>query len=97
MFDPLGLIEPYTAHLKELYSTIFKDKHQWNDIVDSKLVDKWNDTVNKFLNEIIVKRYTGIPSEFHIFGNASETRYSACIYGKINHEFILLQIQSRTN
>ncbi|XP_041985548.1 uncharacterized protein LOC121737881 [Aricia agestis] len=88
IFDPLGLISPCIMQAKIILQRLWLLKIDWNDPVPIDVIAIWNRFVSSLsvLNNIRVPRcvlgdssnYTTI--ELHIFTDASQLAYGACIY-----------------
>ena len=48
LFDPLGLISPFTVNLKMWFQKLCSDKADWDDRSEGELLKKWNLLGNKF-------------------------------------------------
>lgn len=94
VFDPMGLLEPMTACLKEVYSKAMQLKLNWKDKLPTNIINEWNGWVRGFERDIHIKRCTGDPEEYYLFGDASISRYGGCIYGKIGNTLHLLCAKS---
>ncbi|XP_047020044.1 uncharacterized protein LOC124630274 isoform X2 [Helicoverpa zea] len=86
IFDPLGLLSPTIIIAKVLLQQLWLLKIGWDDIVPSNVARTWNRFVISLeaLDAIRVPRHA-IGSEpmfieLHVFSDASQTAYGACIY-----------------
>lgn len=93
IFDPLGLLSPFIMIAKILLQKLWLLKIGWDDRVPSeveKIWDRFSSSV-PILNDIRIPRHVIGTSparrELHIFCDASECAYGACIYVRtLNHD-----------
>lgn len=89
MFDPPGLISPFTLQGRMVLQAICKDKAEWNDPLEPSLQAQWNAWKSNMteVEQIQVPRCTK-PNDFeevettqlHTFSDASTTGYGQCSY-----------------
>ncbi|KAM3968861.1 uncharacterized protein ACR2FA_001524 [Aphomia sociella] len=86
IFDPLGLLSPTIMIAKVLLQRLWLLQLDWDDAVPKDVVLAWNSFTNGLsaLNNIRIPRHViatnAIRLEIHIFTDASQTAYGACIY-----------------
>lgn len=86
IFDPLGLLSPTIIIAKVLLQQLWLLKIGWDDIVPSSVARTWNRFVISLqaLNTIHVPRHVigskPMYMELHVFSDASQTAYGACVY-----------------
>lgn len=86
IFDPLGLLSPVIITAKVLLQRLWLLKLGWDDELPSDVVQAWRQFANALplLNTIRVPRHVigNNPEylELHIFTDASESAYGACVY-----------------
>lgn len=86
IFDPLGLLSPIIIVAKVLLQQLWLLKLGWDDSVPFDVARTWNQFVTSLcnLNNIRIPRHAvgSDPryTELHIFTDASQTAYGACIY-----------------
>ena len=88
VFDPLGLLSPFTVGTKILFQTLCKRKINWDDVLDGTLRHKWNYLVKEFesLTQITIPRCYYVteldpePQQINGFSDASEKAYAAVIH-----------------
>ncbi|KAH9639149.1 hypothetical protein HF086_018217 [Spodoptera exigua] len=86
IFDPLGLVSPVVISLKMLLQKLWLHKLSWDEPLTPDIESVWSDVIKKLhhLNNICVPRRVIIDSfkrlEFHVFSDASERAYGACLY-----------------
>ncbi|XP_022820494.1 uncharacterized protein LOC111352289 isoform X2 [Spodoptera litura] len=86
IFDPLGLVSPVVISLKMLLQKLWLHKLSWDEPLTPDIEDIWFDVIKGLhhLNNIRIPRRVIIDSfkrlEFHIFSDASERAYGACLY-----------------
>ena len=89
LFDPLGLLHPFTIRAKILFQSIWREEYDWDDLLRSE----WASEFHKWLRELATLREWHIPRRYftslwsenphlslHGFGDASPQAYGACIY-----------------
>lgn len=94
IFDPLGLITPFTITLKILFQILCIDKLSWDEDLSEELKSKWQTLINglKELNNLRVPRcYFPAQSqcrhiEFHGFCDASVKAYAALVYLRVVYD-----------
>lgn len=86
IFDPLGLLSPVVIKGKVLLQQLWLSKVSWDDEVPQDIAQQWHNITNSLpdLNNLCIPRsIVGIHVsrvEFHIFTDASQTAYGACLY-----------------
>ncbi|KAJ0184405.1 hypothetical protein K1T71_000828 [Dendrolimus kikuchii] len=86
IFDPLGMVAPIVISMKMLLQQLWLHKLSWDEPIPSTIEDVWVNIVNKLhlLNNINIPRRIVLDKyellEFHIFSDASEKAYGACLY-----------------
>lgn len=86
IFDPLGLVSPCIVEAKILMQRLWKDKCEWDDEVSQEVADSWLVFASTLpcLNYIKIPRWiscnNSITHEVHVFTDASERAYGACLY-----------------
>ncbi|CAM1305549.1 Uncharacterised protein g4091 [Pycnogonum litorale] len=96
IYDPIGLITPYTIAGKILFQEVWKIGLQWHDPLPCRLVKKWSNWINDMLEVQIVQFSRSFcngvfdelkaEAEFHIFVDSSETAYGSAVYLKTKAE-----------
>ncbi|GFY09859.1 integrase catalytic domain-containing protein [Trichonephila clavipes] len=88
IFDPLGLISPFTVRMKYLLQDLWKEEIQWDDPLPTHIEKEWK----KWCEELPHLRNIKIPLlvldstlleddvELHSFSEASKKAYGAAIY-----------------
>lgn len=86
IFDPLGLVSPCIVEAKIVMQRLWVEKCSWDEEVSHDIKNMWLSFVNtmSFLNHLKVPRWVlavdSIKHELHIFSDASERAYGACLY-----------------
>ena len=89
LFDPLGLLNPFTIRAKILFQSLWKENFGW----DQTLSQEWKDWFGDWLSELAVIKRWSVPRRYfsslwsenptlvlHAFGDASPQAYGACVY-----------------
>ena len=89
LFDPLGLITPFSVRAKTLFQTTWCEGLDWDQILPGELANAFRDWVRDLTllkTWTIPRRYfdslwsQNPPLSIHAFGDASEKAYGACVY-----------------
>lgn len=86
IFDPLGLLAPCVVKMKMLLQNLWLDALKWDDQLSPEVGTAWASIIMALpaLKDLLVSRrvvcdlYKRL--EFHIFTDASEKAYGACLY-----------------
>lgn len=96
IFDPLGLISPFITIAKTLLQKCWLLKLDWDEPVPSDVAYVWNRFTSNLssLGNLRIPRYVmccdPIHTELHIFTDASQVAYGACVYVRtINSESVV--------
>lgn len=106
IFDPLGLLCPVVVSMKILLQKMWLDKLSWDQPLPIDISQQWNNIVKSLplLNHLRIPRIVLCNSykevELHVFTDASESAYGACVYirsinDKGEHSVRLLMAKSR--
>ena len=90
VFDPMGLITPFTIRAKMLFQELWQRGLQWEDRLDEDIADQWRSWKSELsqLSCITIPRYfmgnikSSSSIELHGFGDASPAAYGAAVYIK---------------
>ncbi|XP_037295468.1 uncharacterized protein LOC119189550 [Manduca sexta] len=86
IFDPLGLVGPCVVEAKIVMQRLWLEKYDWDDEVSHEIKNLWSSFENTVisLNKLRIPRWVlcenSIAREIHIFTDASEKAYGACVY-----------------
>ena len=88
IFDPLGLLSPFSIYIKIIFQQLCLDRKGWDENFDGEYFRIWKnlDKELKTLNGIRVPRCCVTPgkpilyNELHGFSDASEKAYAAVVY-----------------
>ncbi|XP_043485178.1 uncharacterized protein LOC122513016 [Leptopilina heterotoma] len=86
VYDPLGLIGPFTVRSKLLLQFLWKLKVDWDIPIPDDLKEKWLSHCEQLneINNIDIPRHVLVESpqtiQIHRFSDASEVAYGACLY-----------------
>lgn len=93
LFDPLGLISPFTMLAKILFQDIWRLGLGWDEVLPSEMQSQFQSWVKGteslkswkiprcYFENVSWKSISGL--EIHGFGDASEKGYGACVYLRI--------------
>ncbi|GBM59594.1 hypothetical protein AVEN_36506-1 [Araneus ventricosus] len=109
IFDPLGLITPFTIRVKCILQVLWMKEISWDKELPADIQETWRQWVSEVprLSELQIPRYvlissTGEPTdvlELHCFCDASQKAYGVVIYTRVvkdcNVEVNLLVSKSR--
>ncbi|XP_058827669.1 uncharacterized protein LOC131687599 [Topomyia yanbarensis] len=88
LYDPLGIVSPVIAWAKIWMQHLWLVNVDWDDPIPREIESKWNDFHSQLplLKQYKVPRYIFTPKattvQFHVFCDASEVGYGACIYAR---------------
>ncbi|XP_035214425.1 uncharacterized protein LOC118188168 [Stegodyphus dumicola] len=92
IYDPLGLITPFTVRIKLLLQKLWLRKLPWDEELPSDLNDEWSQWCSELseLSNISVPRFA-LDScdeniEIHVFSDASQKLYGAAVYVKVQNQ-----------
>ncbi|XP_028168577.1 uncharacterized protein LOC114358739 isoform X3 [Ostrinia furnacalis] len=86
IFDPLGLVGPCIVEAKTIMQRLWIDKCEWDSKVSLEIDNMWRMFVSTlpYLNNLKIHRWVSFESavnhEIHVFSDASERAYGACVY-----------------
>ncbi|KAL0895377.1 hypothetical protein ABMA27_011510 [Loxostege sticticalis] len=85
IFDPLGLVGPCIVDAKIIMQRLWVEKCEWDDEVSKEIIIMWSAFVSTLpcLNNLKIPRWVSLnfaKHEIHIFCDASEKAYGACVY-----------------
>ncbi|XP_053691523.1 uncharacterized protein LOC128740039 [Sabethes cyaneus] len=99
LFDPLGLVAPVVTTAKLFMQVLWTQRdekgkpYQWDQVLPTALKDRWLAHHSKlpFLNELRIDRCILLPNtvsiQLHLFSDASEDAYGACVYVRSSDGF----------
>nr|XP_029707541.1 uncharacterized protein LOC115254282 [Aedes albopictus] len=87
LFDPLGLIAPVIVKSKLLMQELWLLSCGWDDPLPESVQQKWINIRSELpsISTYRVDRYAFLPNatvQLHVFSDASEAAYGACIYAR---------------
>ncbi|XP_055623288.1 uncharacterized protein LOC129766713 [Toxorhynchites rutilus septentrionalis] len=86
LYDPLGLVSPVVAWAKIKMQQLWLSTFDWDDPISDDIARKWEEFAAQLtlLKGYKVPRFVfladSISTQFHIFTDASEVGYGACLY-----------------
>lgn len=99
IFDPLGLVGPCIIEAKIIIQSLWTAKCDWDEQVPDTIHTSWLMFVNSLpcLNTLKIPRWISCDNstinEIHVFTDASEKAYGACIYIKSTTKDGLVRVQ----
>ena len=94
VFDPIGLVTPFTVNMKILFQSLCTDDVKWDDDLEGEALSRWNKLVNELhaLNDVRVPRcyfqcVDQLPRkhQLHGFCDASDLALAAVVYLRTEH------------
>lgn len=88
LYDPLGLVSPVVSWAKIHMQQLWTKNTGWDDPIPDDITVKWKEFSSQLpcLVGYKVPRYLFLPDsssvQFHVFTDASEAGYGACIYAR---------------
>lgn len=85
IFDPLGLVGPCVIDAKIIMQSLWVNKCEWDEELSHDLASQWYSfysTLNH-LNKLKIPRWVSCAyniNDIHVFTDASEKAYGACLY-----------------
>ena len=100
IFDPLGLLSPFTIQWKVLFQLLCNENVEWDDKLSDEHLEKWNLLISDLqsLNNVCVPRcYFEIKDkvlsvQLHCFCDASEKAYAAATYLRSKYQSGLVDV-----
>ena len=86
IYDPLGLLAPCVIRMKMLLQRLWLQKLAWDEKLPSDIKNIWIEFINSLshLSDLRISRHVICNDydslEFHVFADASERAYGACLY-----------------
>ncbi|XP_055633918.1 uncharacterized protein LOC129774235 [Toxorhynchites rutilus septentrionalis] len=99
LFDPTGITAPVITWAKIRMQLLWVATQGWDDSLSPDLEEQWADFYQQLplLSNIKVDRYafTDHPAltQFHVFSDASEAAYGACIYARSISRFGRIKVE----
>ncbi|XP_041972490.1 uncharacterized protein LOC121728381 isoform X2 [Aricia agestis] len=86
IFDPLGLVGPCILEAKIIMQRLWINKSDWDETITGEIAHQWHSFANALssLNNLRTSRCVfssdAVTREVHVFSDASERAYGACLY-----------------
>lgn len=92
IYDPLGLLTPFTALAKCLFQELWEQKLDWDEALadnEAELFGRWLDGCQQLQDMKVPRCFTALSdtnwtsltgTELHVFADASPKAYGACVY-----------------
>ena len=99
IFDPIGILTPFTIGMKILFQELCVQKHEWDGELQSNLLKAWKSYLCqlKQLCDIKIPRcyFSSVPKEkqYHAFSDASKLAYAAVVYVRTCYENGLIDVK----
>lgn len=98
IFDPLGLVGACIVEAKIIMQELWVKKFSWDEKLPKEINNRWISFVKKlqFLNNLEIPRWIVCEdyknTEIHVFTDASEDAYGACLYIRSMNSLGLIHI-----
>lgn len=93
LYDPLGMLLPYTMTARCIFSAINKDSVGWDEELESRKLKRWWKWLGELqhLGQIRIPRCVKLAPkerkvELHVFADASSTAYAAVCYVLVKYD-----------
>ena len=89
IFDPLGLLSPFTVRSKVLLQNVWRMKKDWDDSLPPEICKTWLEWLRGVfdISKIEIRRWTHYKSkrhlQIHCFCDASEDGYCVAVYVRV--------------
>ncbi|XP_055623293.1 uncharacterized protein LOC129766719 [Toxorhynchites rutilus septentrionalis] len=99
LFDPLGLIGPVITWAKVRMQQLWVAFQDWDEPLSQELTERWAQFYEQLplLSNVKVNRFAFCSQpylvQFHIFSDASEAAYGACIYARTISQTGLIKVE----
>ena len=90
VYDPLGLISPFTVRSRKILQKLWQENLGWTDLIPESFQLKWCEWLTELFNDahkIIIPRSfrfaTGKTYSLHVFVDASTEAYAATVFVRV--------------
>ena len=90
IYDPTGIISPFTVRLKCLFQILWIRKLSWDAELPTDICEKWTKWCSELpvLNQIKIPRFISMSRditnvEIHCFSDASQKAYGVVVYLRV--------------
>ena len=90
VYDPLGLISPFTVRSRKILQKLWQENLGWEDLIPESYQLKWCEWLTELFNDahkIIIRRSfhfaTGKMYSLHVFVDASTEAYAAAVFVRV--------------
>ena len=98
LFDPLGLVSPWTIRLRIFLQSLWKSCHDWDASLTPEDQELFDSLVEASAGEsVCIPRHvvSNESSQLHVFADASPKAYAAVVYLRTNDDTFLLCSRAR--
>lgn len=90
VYDPLGLISPFTIRSRSLLQSLWKENLTWDTPIPETYMTSWNQWLSEMFllpEKIAIPRFLKFKSnrkvELHVFADASTKVFATCVYARV--------------
>jgi hypothetical protein len=93
VYDPLGLIAPYTVKARSILQELWKVDINWDSQIPEEFSQRWNDWLGELFQlaeTVSIPRWiqfkSGRTVQIHVFTNTSSRFFCCCAYARVTEE-----------
>jgi hypothetical protein len=90
VYDPLGLLAPFTVQARSLLQRLWRENLGWDDVIPENYLVEWNkwlENLFKMANHFRIPRWIGLKKNrlftLHVFADASTQAFAACVFIRV--------------
>jgi hypothetical protein len=90
VFDPIGLLAPFTIQARSLIQRLFSENLGWDDPIPEPFLAEWNKWLTclfTLAKHVKIPRWIGLRKDreftIHVFADASTKAFAACAYVRV--------------
>ena len=88
IFDPLGIVAPFTVKAKTLFQQMWMEGYGWDDPIAQHRIEECRQwfqeladlSTVKVTRSLCLPKETPVDTQLHVFADASQEAYGACAY-----------------